>query len=394
MSSAADNTTDEGTSSPAAPAPPAAGDATSAASASAASAPTTAGESSPSSAAGPSGGAGGFAWAGSFVKGMKSAAEKVEKTVQQKQEDIRKANEARATGKVWNKETKEWYFFMLDDELPKLEHRMEAAAGEQAAAATAAAESGGGGAGKKEEREVADREYYDLLKVSTNADAGAIKKAYYREARACHPDKNPDDPGAAEKFQLLGHAYQILSDEQRRAAYDKNGKATANSAEEVMGEVDPFVFFNVMFGSALVEPYVGELWLATQADTVMGDSALMEGIDEDTPEEERDRILRERMEELQEKGKLKQELRRVKCAVNLRDRVRTYYESEEGGGFAPDPEAFVAGCRDEANKIAEGAYGSVYCVTIGFAMQVAADEYLGFQTSFLGLAGHGTYHEN
>lgn len=50
-----------------------------------------------------------------------------------------------------------------------------------------------------EERKVKDRQYYDLLKVSTNATSGELKKAYYREARVCHPDKNPDDPEAAKK---------------------------------------------------------------------------------------------------------------------------------------------------------------------------------------------------
>jgi hypothetical protein len=53
-------------------------------------------------------------------------------------------------------------------------------------------------AGKK----VADMEYYDMLKVATNATEGEIKKAYYKQARACHPDKNPGDEKAQQRFQV------------------------------------------------------------------------------------------------------------------------------------------------------------------------------------------------
>merc|ERR1719223_951558 len=124
-----------------------------------------------------------------------------------------------------------------------------------------------------EEKNVKDREYYDLLAVSTNATQGEIKKAYYKEARKVHPDKCPDDPDAATKFQALGQAYQILSNEQTRAAYDKNGKPENENADALASEIDPTVFFNVMFGSTLVEPYVGELWIASVADVMMKDIA-------------------------------------------------------------------------------------------------------------------------
>jgi len=87
------------------------------------------------------------------------------------------------------------------------------------------------------------------------------------------PDKCPDDPKAAEKFQALGTAYQTLSNEQTRAAYDKNGKSENENADALVNSIDTTVFFNVMFGSTLVEPYVGELWIASVADIVMKDLA-------------------------------------------------------------------------------------------------------------------------
>ena len=61
-------------------------------------------------------------------------------------------------------------------------------------------------------------------------------------ARICHPDKNPDDPDAARKFQEIWQAYQILSNEDSRKNYDKNGQPESVS-DETAPKVDAFVFF-------------------------------------------------------------------------------------------------------------------------------------------------------
>jgi molecular chaperone DnaJ len=66
------------------------------------------------------------------------------------------------------------------------------------------------------------QDLYDLLGVSRDADADAIKKAYRRLARQYHPDVNPD-PSAQEKFKEVSRAYEVLSDPQKRAAYDRGG---------------------------------------------------------------------------------------------------------------------------------------------------------------------------
>jgi len=67
------------------------------------------------------------------------------------------------------------------------------------------------------------RDLYEVLGVSKNASADEIKKAYRQMARKYHPDVNKDDPNAADKFKEVTNAYEILSDEQKRATYDRYG---------------------------------------------------------------------------------------------------------------------------------------------------------------------------
>ena len=72
---------------------------------------------------------------------------------------------------------------------------------------------------------MAKRDYYEVLGVSNDASSGDIKKAYRKLAVKFHPDKNPDDPEAEENFKELGEAYEVLMDDQKRAAYDRFGHA-------------------------------------------------------------------------------------------------------------------------------------------------------------------------
>ena len=69
------------------------------------------------------------------------------------------------------------------------------------------------------------RDYYEILGVSKNADDAAIKKAYRKIAMKYHPDKNPGDKSAEEKFKEAAEAYEVLKDDQKRAQYDRFGHA-------------------------------------------------------------------------------------------------------------------------------------------------------------------------
>lgn len=69
------------------------------------------------------------------------------------------------------------------------------------------------------------RDFYEVLGVSKSADAAEIKKAFRKLAMKYHPDRNPDDKSAEAKFKEVNEAYEVLSDEQKRAAYDRYGHA-------------------------------------------------------------------------------------------------------------------------------------------------------------------------
>lgn len=92
-------------------------------------------------------------------------------------------------------------------------------------------------------------DYYELLGVDRSADTAEIKKAYRKLAIKYHPDRNPDNPEAAEKFKEISKAYEVLSDEEKRPLYDQYGEdAFKAGGMGGGGGGDPFDIFNSFFG--------------------------------------------------------------------------------------------------------------------------------------------------
>ena len=93
------------------------------------------------------------------------------------------------------------------------------------------------------------RDYYEVLGVGRHASEEEVKRAYRKLAVKFHPDKNPDDPHAEEKFKELGEAYDVLMDSDKRAAYDRFGHAAfASGGAGFGGFHDPFDIFREVFG--------------------------------------------------------------------------------------------------------------------------------------------------
>jgi molecular chaperone DnaJ len=112
--------------------------------------------------------------------------------------------------------------------------------------------------GKKQQ--MAKRDYYEVLGVGRNATADEIKKSYRKVAMQYHPDRNPGDKSAEEKFKEAAEAYEVLSDQDKRAQYDRFGHAGVKGASGSQGGPnmeDIFSQFGDIFGDDIFGSFFG-----------------------------------------------------------------------------------------------------------------------------------------
>jgi molecular chaperone DnaJ len=99
------------------------------------------------------------------------------------------------------------------------------------------------------------RDYYDVLGVDRNASKEELKKAYRKMALQYHPDRNPDNKDAEEKFKEAAEAYEVLSDDNKRANYDRFGHEGVRASSGFQGFTDIndiFSHFSDIFGGASI----------------------------------------------------------------------------------------------------------------------------------------------
>lgn len=258
---------------------------------------------------------------------------------------------APSEGKTWDEDEGKWKYYSLDEEVREFEREQ--------------AESEGSNRHQnlrqRSNRKVKETHFYRMLKVPTDATSSEIKRAYYREAIKVHPDKNRGDTSAETKFQQLSAAYQVLSREETRETYDTFGKCYLQHHEQDSPLLDAHVFFDVMFGSRLVEPYVGELQIASLVDDFLSltdvESIKKQSTYEDNGTRQKRRVL--------------------DIALHLRKSIAKVVEgtlSEEG---------FRLSCRAEAVGIANGDLGDDFLISIGRALVTPARNYIANRKSIL-----------
>ena len=104
---------------------------------------------------------------------------------------------------------------------------------------------------------MSQRDYYEVLGVSQNASNSELKKAFKKLAMKYHPDRNPDDPAANEKFKEAAEAYEILSDPEKKSAYDQFGHAGVQGMGSGQGAGFQDFNFGDIFGDIFGDVFGG-----------------------------------------------------------------------------------------------------------------------------------------
>ncbi|KAH7912101.1 DnaJ-domain-containing protein [Hygrophoropsis aurantiaca] len=277
--------------------------------------------------------------------------------------------------------------------------------------------SGGNGAGSssapqggRKGRKIGTQEkpletgYYDILGVAIDATTDDIKKSYRRLAIKHHPDKNPDDPLAEERFKEIAIAYQTLSDPELRKKYNEFGPK--ESAPEG-GFVDPEEVFGAIFGGERFLPIIGQISLARDMKTALQEAEEAEG--EEGEQVKRDAKGKEIISD-EERAKRDEKERKVsaekaaaraervqKLVDNLERKLGIFTESASGPDDPDSAKSWRTICQLEAEELKNESYGTELLQAIGFVYVSKAKHYLATNQTFFGVGGwlhnvQGKYH--
>ena len=245
--------------------------------------------------------------------------------------------------------------------------------------------------------------YYDLLGVPIDATTDDIKKAYRRLAIKHHPDKNPDDPTAAERFTQIGIAYQTLSDPALRRKYNEFG---AKESQPEGGFVDPEEVFGAIFGGERFVPIIGHIGLASDMKAAMQEEGDEEHEVKDpkllTPEEKAAKEARDRAKAEKERQRSleKEAARSARVATlveTLTRKLSIFTESATGPNDVDVSTSWKTICQLEAEDLKRESYGAELLQTIGFVYVAKAKHHLATSQTLFGVGGwlhnvQGKYH--
>jgi hypothetical protein len=250
-------------------------------------------------------------------------------------------------GKWWNENTSSWVYTDLsktevtdndDDILGHIESDLDSKMGFD-----------------KPSGEVVDMFYYEALDVDVTADEHKIKRQYYMMARKYHPDRCPGDKEAADKFKVAAEAYQVLSDPELRAKYNKEGLDGLSGDKTSTNDIhkpDPSLLLAFLFGSDQFYDYVGRLAISTSA--MLGDTPKL--------------TLKE--------ARTLQERRVTRLAKKLVARITPWVENQD---------IYEGEWSAVAESLSKASYGWELLQLIGMAYEVTALQFLGSNDSGLGM---------
>lgn len=234
--------------------------------------------------------------------------------------------------------------------------------------------------------------YYDLLGLPITCTQDEVKKAYRRLAIKYHPDKNPDDPTAGEKFKEIAIAYTTLSDPGLRHSYNEFGKGKGDGqTEESM--VDPEAIFSQLFGGEAFKDIIGTISLGTEMKSAMQDDEEEEPVSTTvtttgkdgkpilSPEEleviAKKKAAKEAVEKKVSEEKARVRDARVKALVErLKNQLALFTEQAD----SEDDDQTAAGVRAiwtiKAEELKQESYGVELLQTVGFVYSSKSKHYL------------------